>query len=510
MPNYPVYQPINMVKYPDPKTMIIDWAGAINRGVKEGINLGRKIKMQNEVLRVSKVTTALKQQETESQLALQEIQRKNADFDYTRKTNALSVAAEDAQQQAQLAKSQNYIQSNYLVAGMEQFSSDPDVIRANILTKGITAKTNPIEIMKDAEELRLLHSDEGSGIAKRLELQAEYQARNPTSTLAKALTMPDGNAITALLDAKFKYETGEMVPQISTVTDEWGGTKDVVKNVKEVINYTEFSRRIKTDPNLIAKVLRESPDSAAWMKQNVSADTLKATGIESVFPGTKAEFAATQVPAATAPTAELTPLQTGEKVKFKINGKDVEVTPSLTDRLAAGMHAFPITAAIYKNSPIGKLVTPVKLAAVGVSVLNPVMQPAAANWIATGARIPEFRSLHTTAFKKENLKYFREHFEKLDAKVRNLPETATDSERQKLGLAWTQTRDYLKSLEKDYGVAEDTTVDEAAANITKGGVLTPAQINTRISILKADMAKAPEEQKAAFMQAITMLESKKR
>jgi len=451
MANYPVYQHPNNVRYPNPRQSVVNWASAgdkIMRGITEGINLGRKIKMQNELLRVSKVTTDRKQQETESQLALQEIQRKNANFDYTRKTNALSVAAEDAQQQAQLAKSQNYIQSNYLVAGMEQFSSDPDVIRANILTKGITAKTDPIEIVKDAEELRLLQSDEGSGIAKRLELQAEYQARNPTSTLAKALTIPDGNAITALLNSTFRYETGEMVPQVKTVTDDWGNTKDVVEKVKEVINYTEFLRRIKNDPGLIAKVLRESPGSAAWMKKNIPADTLKATGIKAVFTGTPSEWAETQMPAVTPTDAEEPGILSGAKVKVKIDGKDV-----LIDR-PTGM--------------FGGIAAKIK-AGTRMDILR------AKSETGTLGKILDAKG------RGRDIEYWEKAQKELEDKRKDQkPEERAVSE-----LLIQNIKDELTKKYEMYGIESKMpkdTADEVAANITKGGgalpVYTPEQAKT--------------------------------
>jgi len=54
-----------MVKYPDPKSMVVDWSGAVNKGITDGIDLGLKIRNSREHTRL--VEAEIKQIEAETQ-----------------------------------------------------------------------------------------------------------------------------------------------------------------------------------------------------------------------------------------------------------------------------------------------------------------------------------------------------------------------------------------------------------------------------------------------------------
>jgi len=74
---YPIYQPINMVKYPDPKSMVVDWSGAVNKGITDGIDLGLRIRnsRQNEALAKAKIR--LIEEETKALKVRNELARRN-------------------------------------------------------------------------------------------------------------------------------------------------------------------------------------------------------------------------------------------------------------------------------------------------------------------------------------------------------------------------------------------------------------------------------------------------
>ena len=476
MANYPVYQHPNIVKYPNPRQSVVNWASAgdkIMRGITEGVELGRKIKMQNEVLRVSKVTTARKQEETTSKLATDKLQQDRMTADYLQNYSAAAIRTDILTKNLMLQKVERETQANATLTQNDSMFNDMQVNATNI--KLAMETTNDPSVRQgylDQKKEDVANFQEVTGVelmklamslqkddprAQQLAMlnpvlaQKQYLLDMLVPIQTSVLTQTDFDASdpTAMMMGKQSFDQSRtsttMVP-LSTARSYWQSGQS--------LSTFDGLQRNAADPALFDK----------WAKESGLGKLLEKAPV----------VVAGQAPAATAPTAELTALQTGEKVKFKINGKDVEVDQSLSDRLAGEMLSWPKTASIYKDSPIGKLVTPVKLAALGVSGISSIMMPALSptivNWVARGARVAEFRKLHTTAFKQKNLQYFEGQLEKLDTKIRALPETAT-SERNELGITYKQTRDFLTALKKDYGVAEDTTVDDAAANVTKGKAL---------------------------------------
>jgi len=374
MANFPI-QPVRQF---DTSNMIVNWAGAgdkILRGISEGIQLGLKIKdsKQNALLAAAhiresdnavamkQIEVGLQQKDTASRLALQEEQRKSMILKNAYEGNALTLAAQDAQSRAQLAQSQNIVQSNLLVADMAQMSNDPDVIRARQLIQSLpAASADPVKMLQITNELQQLWEDEGSGVVAYDERQKEFQARNPTSKLADELAMPDMNALYAMLDnprGGYGIKTGMMVRKTITVTDpNTGEPKQTTIEEPEVLTISEYTRRLQSDPTIVKRAVEDSRPynraaNVAWLKKNVASDTLKLAGVKDVFPGTEQEWQATQKPAIPTATPMSPDVLSGKKVV--VNGLEMNRPTGIFSEIIAKIRAGTTMDFLRANSPTG-------------------------------------------------------------------------------------------------------------------------------------------------------------
>jgi hypothetical protein len=146
---YPIYEQRTQRNYPDPKSVMIDWAGAgekIMRGITEGVELGLKIKdsrqnalltaarirQSDEAVAASQIETGLHQRTTDAALALDHLQTQRLQAEFQRNFSAAAVQNDALTQALTLQQTQRETQANAALTQNDAMFNDVQANAINI------------------------------------------------------------------------------------------------------------------------------------------------------------------------------------------------------------------------------------------------------------------------------------------------------------------------------------------------------------------------------------------
>ena len=503
MANYPVYQHQNIVKYPNPRQSVVNWASAgdkIMRGITEGVEMGVRIKdsrtksmvaAQNIAQSQAAVIEAkragdLDKMRADSRLQLDQLAQEELERQATIKKSALWLRKEEAESKQQTLQAETSNESSYILNEITaELLASPEAIEYKNLINRLPG-ANPIEQLEIRNEAIKYLEDEDGPVARIGGLTDRYYALNPEVKAKGGLDMnhsiPNRFQLDNILSSS-QIDTGR--PTFKKTINEYG--EETTEQVPEILTPNQYLAKLSWDIDLAQKeVEKASPDTRAklieYLKKNMSPENRIKTGIKELM--TSEELAKIEKEK---PLAALTPEERGEVVAVK----GYEIPTSFLERFAARANAHDLVAELARVSPLGQISgfgadTPAGRAQFTLNL--PILQSAKLKgsevnyWEKTGTQIEELRK---------------------DTPVKDTKRRAALEEVSK------QIKKQITYLRSTYGIKESTpaaAAEDAVANIrgesSPSPFLNDAETKRRDAVIVqlrkiyADPATSAEEKKS--------------